>query len=422
MRDLQQWAAWAPRKIKTRLRPDCAAAWRVVAVALAACAVWSCAARAQAPAAGSPQAQEQKTMLVEPPAPLLPATLGRLTRVAEGDVGDGLGQLDTAGLGAPGLTPNDKAVVAEDGLKRFARSDYAEAKGSAPRGNITVYSFRDVSGAISTYDYLRRDGMRAEKLGDAAVSGGDELLMRSGPNVVVVHTKLDRAATFTMMKQLIDRLPKAMGPAGVAPLLPSLLPEKRLDADSVKYALGPAGYTAMGGVLPAQAVGFDKNAETVTAKYKGGGVLTLMLFPTPQIAGEHGRAAEAALNQQGTAMKIRREGTLVALATGPWPAAEAQQMVDSAHLNSMITLDKPVPLEFHAEVQKTYTLLESIAIFCALGALAAVVLGIVLGFGRALIRVMQGKPAATEPEFLRIDLRGIPGKGLRRAPDKGPGA
>ncbi len=360
-------------------------------------------------------------MLVEPPAPLLPATLGKLTRVAAGDVGDGLGQLDTADLGAPGLTANDKAVVTEDGLKRFARSDYAEAKGSAPRGNLTAYEFHDASGAISAYDYFRRDGMRAEKLGDAAVSSGDELLMRSGPNVVVAHMKLDREAVAAAMKQLIERLPKAMGPAGVAPLLPSLLPEKHLDADSVKYALGPAAYAAMGGVLPAQVVGFDKNAETVTAKYKGGGVLTLMLYPTPQIAGEHGRAAEAALSQQGTAMKIRREGTLVALATGDWPAGEAQRMVDGAHLNSVITLDKPVPLEFHAEVRKTYTLLESIAIFCALGALAAVVLGVVLGGGRALIRVMQGKPAATEPEFLRIDLRGIPGKSLRRAPDKGPG-
>jgi hypothetical protein len=39
-------------------------------------------------------------------------------------------------------------------------------------------------------------------------------------------------------------------------------------------------------------------------------------------------------------------------------------------------------------------------------ALAAVILGLFLGFGRAAIRVMQGKPAATEPEFLRIDLSG----------------
>jgi hypothetical protein len=45
------------------------------------------------------------------------------------------------------------------------------------------------------------------------------------------------------------------------------------------------------------------------------------------------------------------------------------------------------------------------------------VLGLFFGGGRALIRVLQGKPAASEPEFLRIDLRGALGKRLR-----GPGA
>jgi hypothetical protein len=52
--------------------------------------------------------------------------------------------------------------------------------------------------------------------------------------------------------------------------------------------------------------------------------------------------------------------------------------------------------------------LASIAIFCGFGALAAVVLGFSLGAGRAAVRVLQGKPAATEPEFLRIDLSGAP--------------
>jgi hypothetical protein len=68
--------------------------------------------------------------------------------------------------------------------------------------------------------------------------------------------------------ELIEHLPKVSGTAGLAPLLPTLLPAKGLDADSVKYALGPVGYQAMGGVLPAAVVGFDKSAETVTAKYR----------------------------------------------------------------------------------------------------------------------------------------------------------
>ena len=173
----------------------------------------------------------------------------------------------------------------------------------------------------------------------------------------------------------------------------------------------------MGGVLPAQVVGFDKSAEAVTAKYKSGGVLTLLLYPTPQIAGEHVRAIEAAINQAGAAaaagtVKLRREGPLVALTTGAWTANAAQTMVDGVHLRTEVSFDKPLPLEFHAEIQKTYSLLESIVIFCCFSAVAMVVLALFFGGGRALIRVMQGKPAATEPEFLRIDLRGSVGKRL----------
>jgi hypothetical protein len=49
--------------------------------------------------------------------------------------------------------------------------------------------------------------------------------------------------------------------------------------------------------------------------------------------------------------------------------------------------------------------MENIALFCAISAVAMLVLGLFFGYGRALVRVMQGKPAAREPEFLRIDLR-----------------
>jgi hypothetical protein len=361
--------------------------------AVAAAVVWTCAgAGAQNPA------NQQKTMLVEPPAPLLPATLGKLSRVAEGDVGDGLGAVD----------PTQAPVLKEDGLRRLAQSDYAPAeskKGRAP-ANIAVYQFMDVSGAISAYDYFAKPSMHPEKLGDAAGSSGDELLVRTGKNIVIEHWKTGRERMPVVTHELIDRLPKALGNTGLSPLLPTMLPSKGLDAESVKYALGPNSYQAMGGTVPAQAVGFQKSAETVTAKYKGGGVLTLVLYPTPQIAGEFAREMQSSLGS-ASAFKLRREGPLVALATGGWPAGQAQKIVDSVHLRTEVSFDKPMPPEFHTEIQKTYTLLESIAIFCSLGALAAIVLGLFFGGGRALIRVMQGKPAATEPEFLRIDLRSI---------------
>jgi hypothetical protein len=34
----------------------------------------------------------------------------------------------------------------------------------------------------------------------------------------------------------------------------------------------------------------------------------------------------------------------------------------------------------------------------------AIMLGLILGFGRASLRVLRGKPAAAEPEFLSLHL------------------
>jgi len=381
----------------------------ICAVAVGVCAALGAGLDAQAQAQG----QGATTMLMEPPTPLLPATLGKLKRVAAGDVGDGLGLVDAA----------DAPVMTEDGLRRFARSGYAatDEKNALPQGTVTVYKFFDASGAVAAYDTFRRPGMRAEKVGDDAVSNGDELLMRSGANVVVGHFRLDHEAMIALTRELIGKLPKVGGAAGIAPMLPTLVPAKEIDAESVRYALGPQGYTAMGGVLPAQTVGFDKSAEVVTAKTKDGGALTLLLYPTPQIAAEHERAIEALRRQQSMALsgtvKMRREGPLLLLTTGAWSADEAQRMVDGIHLRSEVTWDKPVPLDFATEVHKTFSLLENIAIFCAISALAMLVLGLFLGYGRALVRVMQGKPAASEPEFLRIDLSGAVGKRLRDPED-----
>ena len=158
-------------------------------------------------------------------------------------------------------------------------------------------------------------------------------------------------------------------------------------------------------------LGFDKSAEVASARSTSGGLLTLLLYPTPQIAGEHLRLLQPALSGTG-AVKIRREGTLLLVATGAWPAGEAERTINAIHLHDEVTWNKPVPLDFHSEVRKTFSLLESITLFCALSAVAMLVLGLFFGYGRALIRVLRGKPAASEPEFLRIDLRGALGKKL----------
>jgi hypothetical protein len=348
--------------------------------------------------------QTKATMLVEPPAPLLPLNFGAWQ----------------AGDAAPScrdcFEPEGQVadVLKEDGLHRAARMVYRRQKSAETLG-ITAFQFGDVTGAVSAFSFLRKPGARTvsspeRRIGsELAIAGSGDYVFRSGTTVVVVDASRAGASVVSDLRRLETTLPKIGGPKAQMPMLPTLLPQKGLEADTVRYALGPVGYQAMGGVLPGTMVGFDKSAEVVMARYAGRGMLTLLLYPTPQIAGDRGRAIEAEMNRQGASagtVKLRREGPLVLMTTGNWSPAAARQMIEGIHLRDLLTWNKEMPLEFHSELRKTVSLLTSIAILSGILMLAAVVLGVFFGFGRAAIRVMQGKPAATEPEFLRIDLSG----------------
>ncbi len=346
--------------------------------------------------------QSAQTTLVEPAAPLLPAKFG--TWQTESVASSCSDCFHPDGVVA--------AVLKEDGLIRASQQTYRQSN-STDSLKLEAYQFVDATGAYSAFTYLRGPAMKDlpadRRIGKGTASTGGDFLVLSGTTVVKASASKARPTTVEDLREMAVTLPKVGGPKGLSPLLPTYLPEKGLQADSVKYALGPVGFQAIGGAVPGEIVGFDKAAEVVMAKYAGRGMLTLLLYPTPQIAGEHGRAIEAEMNRQGAAagtVKLRREGPMVLMTSGAWGAAEAKQMVEGIHLRNALTWDKKMPLEFHAEIQKTYSLLTSIAVFCGVGALAAVILALFLGGGRAAIRVLQGKPAASEPEFLRIDLSG----------------
>lgn len=347
--------------------------------------------------------QSTKTMLVEPPAPLLPAKFG--TWQLEGIAPSCFDCLQPEGMTG--------AVLKEDGLSRASELTYHRSPKTGAL-TVTAYQFVDASGAASAFTFLRKPESRLvmakdSKVGAVMAASGDHYIFLSGVTVVVADASKAGAPVVSDLRGLEATLPKIGGPKAQLPLLPTLLPAKGLDLETLRYALGPVGYRAMGGVLPPDIVGFDKSAEAVMAKYKDRGLLTLLLYPTPQIAGNHGREIAAEMNRQGAAagtVKLRREGPLVAMTTGAWSPNEAQKMVEGIHLREELTINKTPPPEFRSEVRKTVSLLTSIALLSGLLALAAIILGLFFGFGRAAIRVLQGKPAATEPEFLRIDLSG----------------
>lgn len=345
----------------------------------------------------SPLWAQSSVKLTVPPVQLLPESFA------------GWKQSGTGGAptdGSPSLVSVSKQALEECGPQRSLVEQYILG-GRAMR--VEAVEFGDRTGAYSAFTLVRRPAMRSSaNLGESAAVGDGAILFAQGDTLVLASSAGE--ADLPALREMAKGLPKISGSQGVAPLLPSLVPAKNLVPGSLRYALGPATYAAEGGVLPANSLEWDKSAEAVTASYqtpKGHETLTLLLYPTPQVArAMEGRLSSGvhSLGPSFASAKVRRENELVMVASGNLPAPEAQAMLEDVHLRQEVSVDRYMPPVFHAEVQKTFSLLENIALLFGILAAAAVLLGLFLGGGRALFRVMRGKPAAVEPEFLSLHL------------------
>jgi len=326
--------------------------------------------------------------VVSVPVPLLPQGFGEWKAAGKAD----------APTPAWSLVNVDKNALEECGPRRSQTADYALG---GRRLHVEAVEFNDATGAYSAFTLALRPGLKVDKaIGAATATGSSGVLFETGSSIALAYPAT--AADVPELKKLADAMPKLSGPKSQQPLLPTFFPAKGLVQGSLRYVVGPQSYSMIGGTLDARNLGWEKSAEAAVAEYadkRGKETLTLLLYPTPQIAAEHTHALETQ-----TAIKTRREGEMVMVASGTFSAADAQAMIDGVHLRSEVSFDKAMPPVFETEVKKTYSLLTSILVFCGVGTLASVLLGLFLGGGRALIRVMRGKDAATDAEFLSLHL------------------
>lgn len=337
---------------------------------------------------------------------LLPAAFGDWKRAP--------GSTDTGTNAAPLAQPRFLAEVShpaleEAGPQRSVNVSFTRGDAATRLIQVTAIEFGDASGALDAFSALNQPDMHDVKgLGTAASTGEDAYLFVSGSSIAVVYpaTQVDLPA----LKALEAVMPKPVGSQALQPLLPTLLPTRGLVAGSVRYATGPRSYMADGGVLPAAGLGWDKEVEAVTAKYddkRGSETLTLLLYPTPTIAGPHLRAVEAQLSGLGSGFrnaKTRREGQLAIIANGNFTPDAAQALVENTHIHQFASTDKAMPTPELVETRKTFGLFANIILFAGLLGAAAIGVALFLGGGRALLRIIQGKPAATEAEFLSLHL------------------
>jgi hypothetical protein len=211
------------------------------------------------------------------------------------------------------------------------------------------------------------------------------------------------------------------GNRALPPPILSVLPQDSLEKQTTHFAQGPAGYAGSGGVLPAGLVGFDLDAEAVTAHYSltsGPAMLTLIDYPTPQLAEAQekkiraylkaGNGAQPAFPKQladsdQASLEVMHSGPIVALVSGDAIPDESHKLLAQVHYSAELT---QMPQGKESEVVKTSQFLLGVAMLVIVGCSAAILLGLFLGGGRALYRVARGKPASSmyEAEFIRLHL------------------
>ena len=272
---------------------------------------------------------------------------------------------------------------------------------------VAAWQFADATGAYGAFTFLRQASMRSLSVGHEGAVAENHYLFWTGTTVVDASFAFlsgdDQAAIGALARQI----PGATGAAAIPPSLPHYLPAAQLDAASVRYIIGPAAWAQVGGPLPASAIDFGQDTEAVTAEYGPGGssgTLILLSYPTPQMAAAHLKLIEAL--PQSPALATKRSGPIVAIVSGAASPAGAQQLLSAVRFSDYVTINHPEG--YVPETTKLYRLLMGITMLIVILVCAAVVLGFFLGGGRALLRLLRGKPvsAVSEEEFISLHLSG----------------
>ncbi|HUX43640.1 MAG TPA: DUF6599 family protein [Terracidiphilus sp.] len=303
----------------------------------------------------------------------------------------------------------------------FAFGALATYKRDGETLTLRALRFQDATGAYGAYTLFRPNGWAREDIGAGAASDHNHVVFWKGDTVVQADFSHVGPMSASEMRDLARQLPEARGNRAIAPPVLTFLPQNSLEKQTTHYALGPAGYAGSGGVLPPEIVGFDRDAEAVTANYtlqSGPATLTLIEYPTPQLAiaqaariRDYIKAGSKAqppfpkplVDSDQASLEVRRSGLLVILVSGDAIPTESHRLLETVHFEENL-VSIPQPME--SEIAKTSRLLVGIAGIVVIGSFAAILLGFFLGGGRALYRIARGKPASSvyESEFIRLNL------------------
>lgn len=322
--------------------------------------------------------------------------------------------------------PAEGALLREFGFAKLESATYAQGNRQL---KIKALDFHDATGALGAYLYYREPQMVDETIGDQSSSLHEHVLFYRG-NVVIdaVFDKLT-VMSASQLRELAAGLPLVNGGDRNPPTLPNYLPQKLSHADpipnSMRYAEGPVALERIGAPVTADLVDFAAGAEVVLCKYRTDpeqATLTLIEYPTPQMAVQHQQLIDAAhhpasaqQNPGGPALVnleqiyTRRTGPIVVIVSGLVTPNAARSLLGAVSYEPEVTwnerwkgLDKRNNLGY---------LLVTIIELSAVLAVLALVLGLGFGFGRVFLSWMfpgRVRTYAQANEFISLHLDETP--------------
>jgi hypothetical protein len=304
-------------------------------------------------------------------------------------------QITTSPVQADAAYP---AVLKEDGFADSETATYTRDDGR--KLTIKAARFNDATGAYGAFTFYRQPAMKTEEIGTKAASDNNRILFfRSN---ILVDANFDRvtAMSGSELRELAGMLPSAKGSADNLPTLPQYLPKKGAVENSARYVLGPQALLAVKAPLTAEQVDFNHEPEILMQDYTskdGPLTLTVLDYPTPQIAGERLRALQT--NSQSQSLLVRRSGPLVAVVTGAIGSSEAQTLLNSVNYEAEVTWDEATSLSRRDNIGNLI-----LAVFALIGIilLISIIFGVFFGGIRILVKRFFPDKVFDRPDEMEI--------------------
>lgn len=298
------------------------------------------------------------------------------------------------------------AVLTEYGFTDSETATYTRDDGR--KLTLKAARFKDATGAYGAFTFYRQPRMKTEEIGTKAASANDRILFfRSN---VLVDANFDRVTAMSAaeLRELAAALPSAQGSADNLPTVPQYLPGKDAVSNSAHYVLGPQALLALKIPLTPEQIDFSVDPEVLSQDYTssdGPLTLTILDYPTPQIAAGRLRALQSSPQSSSVAMLVRRSGPLVAVVTGTTRSDAARTLLDSVNYEAEVTWDEATSVSKRNNIGNLI-----VAVFSLIGILllVAVIFGVFFGGIRVLLRRLFprrtfGKPE--EVEFIQLHLK-----------------